>query len=422
MKLAVIVSILLLVVLMPVRAQEITPLPPNSSGVYANIPQALTNLGFPQLGSPSAPVLVTEYCGFDTGACGTFRSSAFATLLDRITAGDVLYTFVPLVGYGDIPNGRSATRAALCAAEQGMFWQFSDMLYGWQIEFGSAAYDSDRVLSGIDSLGVNRALWDECMITDRPDVVLTAAQATADAEIGFGGVPYALVNGVPTLADVVSINAAIQLELDKLNETETPAAPDAEATEDTLVVTVEPLLGEQIEPPLDITLPAGWRYGYDTLVLDDVDVLMRTIPLAVYTGPVTGGTGTIVLLWGFPNLVAANPLQPESSQPDLWADGLRLLRLAVIEQGCNVGTDMRLDYTIGGLSASGTQFAAVDCPELPDTRGWFAGLRDRGINFVFYAFAEPITAMDGSAADELQAILDTVSFRVPESVTATPAS
>jgi len=86
--------------------------------------------------------------------------------------------------------------------------------------------------------------------------------------------------------------------------------------------------------------------------------------------------------------------------------------LAVIETGCNIGTDERREYSIGGLAAAGTQFAAVDCPALPDTRGWFAGLQQGGINYLFYAFTEPIDALD-AAAPELQAVLDTVRFLTP---------
>jgi hypothetical protein len=126
-----------------------------------------------------------------------------------------------------------------------------------------------------------------------------------------------------------------------------------------------------------------------------------------------------VLLWGFPSLVPTNALDPASAllgtapAPDLFADGLRLLRLAVIEPACNIGTDLRRDYRVGGLAAVGTQFAAVDCPQEADTRGWFAGVQSGGLNFIFYVYADPITAMD-MGRDELQAILDTVVFRVPE--------
>ncbi|MGQ9888272.1 MAG: hypothetical protein ACUVSX_07245 [Aggregatilineales bacterium] len=193
-----------------------------------------------------------------------------------------------------------------------------------------------------------------------------------------------------------------------------PTPPDAEPTPIPLQLT--PLAGVGAAPPVTMNFPPGWAYAYDTLALVDVDNTLRPIPLAVYRGPVTGGTGTIVLLWGFPNFLAVSPLTlpgTPTPAPDLWSDGLRLFRLALVDAGCNAGTDLQRPYSVGGLAATGTQFAIVDCPESPDTRGWFAGLQVSGLNFVFYMYAEPITAMD-SAWSELQAILDTAVFTLPQ--------
>jgi hypothetical protein len=135
---------------------------------------------------------------------------------------------------------------------------------------------------------------------------------------------------------------------------------------------------------------------------------------------------TIVLLWGFPNIGDPFPDNGSPVAPDLWVDGLRLLRIAVLEQGCNIGTGEQRSYRVGLLLGTGAQFSAVECPELPGTRGWFAGVQEKGLNFVFYAYAEGEPVVDpahievfNQAAQEMQAILDTVRFRVPE---ATPES
>ncbi len=198
--------------------------------------------------------------------------------------------------------------------------------------------------------------------------------------------------------------------------TVTTPSPDIteEATDEPIVLEITPLAGSADPPPLDITLPVGWEEGYDTFALFDIDTL-RAVPLAVYQGPITGGTGTIVLMWGFPSLINANPFETETETPgdapQIYVDGLRLFRLALVEAGCNPGTDVQRSYRIGTKAAVGTQFAIVDCPESPDTRGWFAGVQENGLNFVFFVYAEPIEVMD-SAQDELQAILDSVAFRV----------
>lgn len=217
----------------------------------------------------------------------------------------------------------------------------------------------------------------------------------------------------------------------------TPAGVNAEATEAVLSpeeteepevqFVVEAAEGEAIDPPVSVVMPEGWVTQNNTALVQDIFMdeargNLRVIPFSYYTGPVSGGTGFIVLVWGFDSYAISNPLAEDFGEINLWRDGLRLLRLALLEPECNIGTQTELEYQVGGLPAVGTYFAAVDCPESVDTRGWFAGLRQDGINFIFYVYTEPIEAMDGSAPDELQAILDTVAFHVGDLLLTATAS
>lgn len=393
---------------LPALAQDATP---EATVADSPVTPSVSTEGFPQRGRLDAPVHIVEYCAFSAANCASYYLNVFPTISPRIAAGEVLYTIALLVNDGDDPF---ASRAALCVVEQGGFWALRETLYTGRGDGGAFVADGGR--NAVDSFTLDRSLWDACMSSTRPDDILAAARRQAESTIIFDpdSLPYIVVNGVPTLPDADSLNAAIDQELAEANTGAT-----AEETE-IPVVTVEPLLGEEIQPPLDITLPDGWGSGYDALLLTDADGSLRSVPLAVYTGPVEGGQGFIVLLWGFPNLV---PIGTDTSGPiqDLWGDGLRLLRLAVIEQGCNIGTDLRTQYSIGGQPAMGTQFSAVDCPELPDTRGWFAGISERGINFVFFVYTDPIDAMTGARAG-LQTVLDSVQFRIPEAISETEAT
>lgn len=210
--------------------------------------------------------------------------------------------------------------------------------------------------------------------------------------------------------------------------TDPPSATPEPVTPTMTAIPVDPLVGLVEAPPIDIDLPADWLYGYDTLIFSDIGDL-NTVPFALYTGPVTGGEATIVLIWRFRSVTPGNPLSPEFGVQDMWVDGLRLLRTLVIEGSCNIGTDpQRYDFTVGGLPATGTYFQAVDCgqpPEalrgtvtpdpnaLPDTRGWFAALSVDGLPFAFYVYTNPLQALETSAG-ELQVILDSVRFRVDD--------
>jgi protein-disulfide isomerase len=389
-----------------------------SGNRYDGLPQTLSLQGFPQLGYPSALVNVKIYAAFDDPASGQFWSQTFDKLLQRVRNGEVDVTFIPLFGQGQISGGRGAARASICANAQQVFWPYVDQLFAWQTQYGADAFSGDRLLDGAKALGVNEGVWGECFTSDGPDTILSDAQKAANNEPTFANTPYVLVGDSPSLADTDSLNFTINLVLKQANNalaTQIAATPEATSAVDTY--TYNPLTNDHIKPPLTMALPQGWSYAYDAIVLQDIDGV-RPIPFALYKGPVTGGTGYIVLLWGFPNLVVG-AASGGIVQPDIWIDATRLLRLAIVETGCNVGTDLRRNYSVGGLQAIGTQFAAVGCPQLPDTRGWFAGIRQFEANFVFYVYTDPIGAMDGNAPTELQSILDTVQFVMP-TVEATP--
>ena len=170
------------------------------------------------------------------------------------------------------------------------------------------------------------------------------------------------------------------------------------------------------DPPISITLPEDWQQFNSTQAINDVDGTLRVIPYTVYFGPVTGGLGQIILMWGFPSLSAGTPIiDPNALTTNLWLDGLRLLRVALFDAGCNFGTDVERTFLIGGVQAQGTAYSVVDCPDdTPPIRGWFAGVQQQSVNFVFFTGTEPIDAMDGEAQQQLQAILDTVEFRVDD--------
>lgn len=199
------------------------------------------------------------------------------------------------------------------------------------------------------------------------------------------------------------------------SETSLPVTPSATA------VVVDTFTGLVVEPPLTITLPEGWETLYDTALIDELGEL-NYVPIAFYTGPVTGGTGSIALVWNFRSIASGNPFSEDYNKVNLLSDGERLLRTLVIEIGCNVGLEpARTDLTLGGLPATGRFWSAVTCPDgMPDTRGWYVAREDMEIGFVFYAFTDPIEAMNGVAKQELQSILDTVVLRVAEVPTATP--
>jgi len=219
----------------------------------------------------------------------------------------------------------------------------------------------------------------------------------------------------PPSATPLATRTPFVMPTDRPSQTPVPVTPSATP------IKVDTFTGLVVQPPLTIKLPKDWTTLYDTALVNELGEL-NYVPIAVYKGPVTGGTGTIALVWNFSSIASANPFDSNYGQINLLSDGERLLRQLVIEIGCNVGLEpARTDLTLGGLPAEGRFWSAVTCPaDMPDTRGWYVARQDMQIGFVFYAFTDPITAMSGPAQQELQAILDTVVLRVKDVPTATP--
>ncbi len=191
---------------------------------------------------------------------------------------------------------------------------------------------------------------------------------------------------------------------------------DPEATEEApLEIIIEAAEGQELPAPIAIALPEGWTQQDGTVLLEDIQGL-DILPFTAYVGPVTGGDGFIIVVWGFGSLVYGNPFANDFRPIDLKSDGLRLLYLAVMDVRCIVSPDETgtLEFLVGGQPAVGTTFSAVNCPENEDTQGWYAALRQEQVNYVFYAYTEPQEAIEGTAADELQAILDSVQFQFEE--------
>jgi hypothetical protein len=184
-----------------------------------------------------------------------------------------------------------------------------------------------------------------------------------------------------------------------------------EISTENLEFILEAAEGQEIEPPMTLDLPEDWMSGNGTAVIQDIFGL-QLLPFTIYTGPVTGGEGFIVLIWGYET---TGFFDSETGETTLnpYTDALRLLHFALIGPDCVPGVDVERDFEVGEFVARGSNFAAYRCTETQDTRGWFVGLQVETVNMSIYAYTEPIEAMDGRAPQELQAILDTAEFDIP---------
>lgn len=230
----VVVAVILAVLLMISNLPADATISEESISLYEGLPQSVSDEGFPVLGDPDAPVKVVEYSSFDCPHCATFYQNVTPALVERVRAGEISFTYVPLYGTGGIRNGEGAARAAICAGEQGKFWSFHSALFTWQTTYANQAFDGNRLEGGAANLGLDVGAWNSCLRSEATNALLVAASEAATQVEGFTGTPTVTVNGQlisPTLSDV---NAAIDSALASAPQVVEPAASgDAEAAPET---------------------------------------------------------------------------------------------------------------------------------------------------------------------------------------------
>lgn len=239
------VAIVVLAVTLLLNQPAESPLPEGIFERYANLAGDVTENNFPRLGDAGGVVRVVMYMSFGDIASRQFHEEVLPPLLDRVRAGEVSLTFAPLTT-GVIPNATGAAHAALCAGEQGGFWQYQDALFHWQKLYERQAFPPNRLLAGIESLGLNPSLYNECFNSPRPELVTqTATQQARRLLPDQRPTLVVAVDGVAVEPNLDAINQRINERLIFLRDQQpTTIAPEA---------TAEPAPEATAEPVPEIT-------------------------------------------------------------------------------------------------------------------------------------------------------------------------
>ncbi|MBZ0295166.1 MAG: DsbA family protein, partial [Anaerolineae bacterium] len=255
---AVVVVVFLILANQPAAAE----IPEEAVTLYEGIPQSVDENGDPVLGETDAPVEVVEYSSFDCPHCAEFHDAVMPALVDRVRAGEIKFTFVPVYGTGGYANGLGAGRAAICAGEQDAFWPYHSILFSWQSLYGNTAFAGNRLESGVVNLGLDKGAWDSCFASDRPDDVVLSAQQAAEMLPGFGGTPTVVVNGEIVTQTLDAINAAIDAALASAPPVDTSLdateeAPAEATVEATMEATAEVTEAATEEATAEVTVEAS---------------------------------------------------------------------------------------------------------------------------------------------------------------------
>ncbi len=162
----------------------------------ATIPASVTVDGH-SAGSADAPVVIEVYGDYQCPVCARFAREYLGRLIaDFVVPGDarVVDRSIAFLGTGQPDESEAAAIGAACAADQGRYWSFHDLLLWNQRGENDGAFSAARLAAMADSIALDRTAWDAC-IAD-PDRLDEIRRATSDAAaMGIASTPTIVVNG-----------------------------------------------------------------------------------------------------------------------------------------------------------------------------------------------------------------------------------
>ncbi len=144
--------------------------------------------GFPSIGPADAPITIVEFSDYQCPFCRRWHEQVYQPLLAAYP-GKIrfVYRHLPLTSIH--PDAFSAAEAAMCAGDQGAFWQYHDKL------FSSEALGNSVYLRYAQELGLEMTAFESCM-TERK--FRDAIQADSDFAVNLGvrSTPTFFINGL----------------------------------------------------------------------------------------------------------------------------------------------------------------------------------------------------------------------------------
>jgi len=149
--------------------------------------------GSPILGDPNAPVTLVEFGDYQCHFCNVFFHSTEDDILKNyVDTGKVRMIFKDYNIIG--PDSIRASHGAHCANDQGLFWEYHDILYSnWTGENNGWA-SSENLAKFAQEIGLDMDEWSKC-ITDGPHSQTILASNEDAKKLGITGTPAFFVIG-----------------------------------------------------------------------------------------------------------------------------------------------------------------------------------------------------------------------------------
>lgn len=150
------------------------------------------------MGDPNAPVVIDVFEDFQCSACRIYSEEIETRIAETyVAAGQVYYIFhqYPFIDRASATKeSQQAANASMCAAEQGLFWEYHDILFAnWNGE-NAGAFNDKRLVAFAETLNLDMGLFTDCFEENRYRDEIQA-DFELGTEMGVSGSPSVFVNG-----------------------------------------------------------------------------------------------------------------------------------------------------------------------------------------------------------------------------------
>ncbi len=139
--------------------------PPDLGEIVVITPAARTaEVHSNSLGDPEAPVRMDVWEDFQCSGCLSYTQNLEPQVIQAyVETGQVYYTFH---NYPFIDGGRGeshqAANAAMCAAAQGRFWDYHDMLFANWLGENVGSFTNPRLIAFAERIGLDTTAFNAC--------------------------------------------------------------------------------------------------------------------------------------------------------------------------------------------------------------------------------------------------------------------
>jgi protein-disulfide isomerase len=139
-------------------------------------------------GDPKAPITIVEFSDYECPYCSRAEEAVKRVLKEYEGKVRLVYRDFPL---GFHARAQKASEAALCAGDQGKYWEMHEKLFANQ-----QALELPQLREHAKAVGVDQAKFDKCLDSNSKASVVEASKKAGEA-VGVSGTPAFFINGRP---------------------------------------------------------------------------------------------------------------------------------------------------------------------------------------------------------------------------------